>query len=270
MKYIRKICGLIIAVVFVAALIIGLGVIFSVKNVNVTLESYTYNAESMTDEQREEVAQELGGVKEKLLGKYRGTIMGFVKEEEAADCLDGSRYVFVGMEKHYPCTLEITIKERREVFAVALGEGLYDTYDVSGKKLRSGVMAEEAVNNLDGEPNVYVVKTPSAVPTDGDMLEVASVAAAFSEAFGGLRPVVESIAVNTVYDINVPRTDMQFTLRCGIAVYIEDYQVLTGAKIGKAFTAFSALGGVEKMSGRIHVLEKDGQLIAERIPDLPE
>lgn len=258
MKYLRKIVWLIIAVVFFAAVIIGMGVIFSVKNVNVTLNSYSYSAwENMSEEEEIKAVAEIDVIKNTVLKSYGGKLMFYVKQEELSEIFDGTFYVFESCEKVYPCTLNITVKERREVFAISDTNGTYSTYDSLGILMRSGLSLDEAANNIDRAPNVLL----NGISTDEQIKSVANVASIFTQKFSALRSIVEKI------DLQPRQGNLVFTLRCGISVYVADYAVRTEEKIGAAYDKFLSLSGEEKLSGIIYVVVEidGGRINAERL-----
>lgn len=248
MKYLRKIIGLVIAVVFLATVIIGVGVIFAVKNVNVTLQSYVWaDWNDMTEEEQALAQSEIDDIKNIVLGNYRGKLMAFVNSDNLAADFDDTNYILESCEKVYPCTLNITIKERREVFIEATGNSTYSTYDSYGTLMRSGLSEEEAVNNVDKAPNIYVYGMTSS----GDIVKVAEAASVFAETFSSLRSMVESI------ELNQRAGSIIFNLRCGIEIYVSDYYTLTDIKmqdsVKAAYNKFMSLTGEEKLSGRIMV-----------------
>lgn len=257
MKYLRKIIWLIIAVVFLASVIIGMGVIFSVKNVNVTLNSYSYSAlDEMTKEEEKEVLAEIESIKNDVFEKYGGTLMSYVNQEDLAKIFDDTFYILESFEKVYPCTINLTVKERREVFAISDENGNYSTYDSSGTLMRSNIGSDEALNNIDKAPNVFI----NGTTTDKQIRSVASVASIFAEKFSSLRSIVEKI------ELQEKQGNMIFTLRCGISVHIADYEISTADKIEAAYNKFLSLIGEEKLSGTIFVVtERDsGNLNVER------
>lgn len=258
MKYLRKIIWLVIAVVFLASVIIGMGVIFSVKNVNVTLNSYSYSAwDEMTGEEESNVLAEIESIKKAVFDKYGGKLMPYVNEEELAEIFDDTFYVFESCEKVYPCTLNLTVKERREVFVISNSNGTYSTYDSSGTLMRGNIGADEALNNIDKAPNVFI----NGTTTDEQIKNVASVASIFAERFSSLRSIVEKI------DLQSKQGNIIFTLRCGISVYVADYAIRTADKIEAVYNKFLSLTGEEKLSGTIYVVvERDsGRLNVERL-----
>lgn len=254
MKYLRKIIWLVIAVAFIASVIIGLGVIFSVKNVNVTLRSYTYSA-GMTEEEEDGVNAEIKAVKDTLFDKFGGKLMGYVNEKDIAECFKDSDYTLASYEKVYPCTLNITVTERRETFFISGDDGTFSTYDSFGTLMRSGVSADEAVNKIDKAPNIKV----TGATTAEHIKDVARISSVFAEKFSALRSIVDSIDLRARYG------NVIITLRCGLDIYVTDYAILTGPKIQAAYNKFISLTGEQKLAGSIvvNVRLSDGVAFAE-------
>lgn len=254
MKYIRKIIGLVISVTFIASVIIGLGIIFSVKNVNISMQSYTYpEPEAMTDEEKSSAYAEIETFRQDLMAKYRGTLLGFVSGEELAENFKNTKYILESYSKAYPCTLDLVIKERRESFCVRVGENSYNTYDSYGTLMREGVKKEESLNNIDGAPNVAV-----SVENVRDIKLIADMASAFGEEFSALRSIVESI------EISSQTNHIIFKFHCGISLRIADFGTLTKSKLRAGHEKFESLSGEEKLSGTIAVTVKEsGEVVAE-------
>lgn len=255
MKYLRKVIGLVIAVVFVASVIIGVGIIFSVKNVNISMQSYAYpEIENMTEDEKRAADGEIENFRRNILSKYRGTLLGFVDGEEIAASFVDTNYILGSFEKVYPCTLNLTIKERRESFCMRVGENSYNTYDSYGTLMRKGVTEEESLNNIDKAPNVTI-----SVENAGEIELIADMAAAFAEEFSALRSIVDSI------QINMRTNHLIFKFRCGISLRISDFATLTKAKMRAAHEEFLSLTGEEKLSGTIVVtVNGSGNVAAER------
>lgn len=238
MKYISKVVWLIIAVVFIASVIIGIGVIFAVKNVNVSLESYTYKGwEEMNSEERVQAESVIEGFKSDVLDKFRGKLMGGVSEEELKKCFEGSDYVLAGFEKDYPCTLNVRLKERRETFAVATSGG-FNVYDEYGDFFR---VKESIENNVDKAPNILV-----SCSDETKIKDVAEVSRYFAQNFSALRSMVERIEVSNMVTDNI-----ELFLKCGVGIRIVDYPTQTEAKIKAAYDEFATLSGEEKTHGTI-------------------
>lgn len=229
MKYLRKMVALLIGIAFFAALIICVGRIFAVKNINVKMITY-----------EEDSAESYKTVKE-ALNVFKGESILFLSEEDIVKTAVGSNYVVASCEKKFPCTVNVTVKERLEIFAVSVG-GLYSMYDGDGKFLRSSV--ENA--NLDGAPNVELTGI-----TVEQIQTVATVAAQFKESFGGLRSIVKSINLDSRPDIEGYSDKLTFNMRCGLVIQIDDYLQDSGEKITATYMKFCSLSDRQKLGGRV-------------------
>ncbi len=221
MKFVRKLTVLIITVIFIAAFAIGIGVVFSVKNVNVTLLSYEYG--ECSEEANRQIA-----------------------EVEVINCVDGNVYTVESCEKVLPCTINLTIKQRTEVFVQSRGE-YYAIFDENGKLLRG---SENIFNSFDKAPNVIV----DGAHSDEDIKIVADVCSVFKARFGSLRSVIDSVEL---VKAQTALTDDKFifNFRCGIKIELQDYSVYTAEKIDEAFREFSSLTGEQKLKGTIYCFE---------------
>lgn len=248
MKYLRKITALIIAAVLVAAVSIGLGVIFAVKNVNVTLYSYTCETgEDAADEKLTEF-------KNKILAKFRGKMISSVSEEKIEETVSDGNYYYVSeFKKVLPCTLEVVIKEHRELFSIENADGSFSICDENGSLLRTAQTAEEACNNADGLPNLTVEGAE-----ESDIKDVARICRAFEKEFKSVRAVAESAVLSK------SSLEDTFTvgLRCGVKIVIYDYAELTGEKISAAYKCFEGLSGDKKLGGEIHCYEKEDKTVS--------
>ena len=240
MKFVRKLTVLIITVIFIAAFAIGIGVVFSVKNVNVTLLSYEYG------ECSEEANRQIAEVKQKILDYCRGNVIAFVDEVEVINCVDGNVYTVESCEKVLPCTINLTIKQRTEVFVQSRGE-YYAIFDENGQVLRG---SENIFNSFDKAPNVIV----DGAHSDEDIKIVADVCSVFKARFGSLRSVIDSVEL---VKAQTALTDDKFifNFRCGIKIELQDYSVYTAEKIDEALIEFSSLTGEQKIKGTIYCFE---------------
>lgn len=248
MKYLRKISVLIIAVVFVAAVAIGLGVIFAVKNVNVTLYSYSCTADSDASEAK------ISEFKTEILNKFRGKLISSVGEENVESAIsDGNYYYVAEFKKVYPCTVNVVIREHRELFSIENADGSFSVYDENGSLLRTAQTAEEACNNVDGLPNFTV----DGVERD-DLKDVARVCGFFADKFGGIR----SVASGAVLSKSSLENTFTIGLRCGVKIVIYNFAELTGEKISAAYDYFAGLSGDKKLGGEIHCYEKEDKTVS--------
>lgn len=240
MKYIRKIASLIIIFVLIASIVIGIGVIFAVKNVNITLQSYAYDQDS------ENAQSEIASYKERILGELRGIIIAFVGEEDVKAAVGDGNYTVVTFEKIFPCTLNVTICERKEAYAVQKGAG-YTVYDAYGDYLRTAVDNREACNPIDGAPNVLI----RGAETDEEVKLVATLGRLFEKNFAPLRSTVESITLQLAQS-QYAKNKIIYTLRCGLCVEVQDYTDFTEEKLKAAYREFEQLSGEAKLSGTIY------------------
>lgn len=244
MKYLRKMFMLIIGVAFVAALIICVGRIFAVKNINVNLITY---------EDEADYAESYNEAK-KALSVYKGESILFLSEKDIMERSVGSNYVVTSCEKKFPCTINVTIKERLEIFAVSVG-GLYSMYDSDGGFLRTDF---ENTNNNDGTPNVEV----TGIATE-QISTVAHIAEQFKKEFNGLRSIVKSINLDSRPGIEGYNDRMIFNLRCGLVIQLVDYSQKSEEMISIAYKKFCTLSDKQKISGRIRVGNESGLVSAD-------
>lgn len=238
MKYLRKIVYALLAVIMVAAFVIGMGAIFAVKNVNVTLISYSYEEDSP------QAVEKIARFKTDILSKTRGTMISFVGDEAVTSAITDDGYVVEYFEKVYPCTLNVTVRERREVYVVAEGEENFRIYDEKGVFLRKAEYEEQSYNKLDGEPNL-TVKTDGAISLNAEALEkVATVCAVFEEKFTALRALLDSVTLT--------RTGITFSFKCGVDMVVYDFEKSATEKIEACRNYFNRLSGGQKTCGTIY------------------
>lgn len=238
MKHLRKIATLIIAVIMVAAIAVGIGVIYAVRNVNVTFLSYADdNAET-----------KILTVKESVLSNCRGRLISSISEEDVSSVLADDCFL-ESFEKVLPCTINITVQQRREVFTVFDGE-TYSTYDDIGKFMRT---AEKNENSYDGAPNLIITGTDG----DNDIKTVAAVCAIFKseENFGSLRAAVKQVELyKSQTTITTDSDRLTFRLWSGLSIEIRDFTQHTAEKIKKAFKLFDRLEPEQTLRGCIYCL----------------
>lgn len=249
MKYIRKIAYLLIAMLMVAAVALGMCIVFSVKNVNV---SYINYADENDGDGVLAAQAAIAKVKARISDGCKGSLISTVDEESVRNYVGGD-YVLESFEKIYPCTVNVTIRERRETYAVAFGGG-YRIYDGDGEFLR----VDEANANLsDGAPDVVL----SGAADDNDIKVLANLGALFEKNFSSLRSAVEELKL-----IKEPSSLAQdrfcFVLRCGLTVELRGLDSAED-KIVRAKNEFSKLTGEQKLSGKIYCyVTEDGRVLA--------
>lgn len=249
MKFLRKMVTFFIAVVFLAVAVVCVGMIFAVKNVNVTLITYADDYE-----------ESYNGVKDSL-SVLNGETIIFVNEDTVSKIVSHSNYSVTSFEKIYPCTINVTVKERVETFAVFVGE-LYYMYDDEGTYLKGRVETENI--NTDGSTNVELVRISVE-----QLPEIAGYAEIFKEKFNALRSIVSSIALDTKPDVEGYTEKLVFNLRCGLKIQIDNYTEYTEEKIEAAYSKFCKLTDREKLLGTLRsyrIGNDDGIINADYSP----
>ena len=233
MKYLRRIIYTLIAVTFIASIVIGMGVAFAVKNVNVSLNCYSY------EEGDAQAEKDIWEYKNKILEKVRGTAIYFVSEEEIAKLIDGD-FSLESVEKVYPCTLNVTLKERKETFSVALPDGKYALYD------ENGVLLDGSASKRNGFDVALELK-------NGESLEkAAAICSVFKSKFSALRSMVKSVTFeNAAFESMPYKNAVIFNLRCGVTIEIRDYDKSYSEKMNAVFKCFEGLPSDKKTSGKI-------------------
>lgn len=237
MKYIRRIVFFILFLLFVVAGVICFGIVYSVRNVNITYERYSENA----DREYSIVTY--------ALNNYKGKSILSVGESEVKNLVNGdseedSLLRLVSFKKVMPCTLNIVIKERIETFAVQNGDR-FTVYDNDGVVLNA--KATQNVNGADGCPNVLFT---GDIP---DSAQMAAVCNQFYNSFGSLRSVLQSVAVVSS-DISDNNT-ITFQFYSGLTATLLDWQTDTKDKIELVAQRYSKLSDTQKLAGSIRCQE---------------
>ncbi len=264
MKYLRVITVVVVTFIFLAALAIGLGVIFAVKNINVSIQCYT--------ETEEEATTEISLYKGTFLDLYKGKLISSVSEDDFAGYLteSNSNYTLSSFEKQLPCTINITLLERRETYVFQGEDGSYNLYDLDGAYIRTAE-DEDGIMNTTGDtpsPNVMLY-----LPDESYVPEAASLGRAFHDFFSAsfdenapIRSTVESICI-VERTASIAGNNVIFQLRSGIQVMVYDYEDFLNEKMEAAYEQFKALSAVNKLSGYIYCFyDYSGQLNAAYQP----
>lgn len=233
--HIRKIVSVILTLLFCVAVIIGVGVMLSVRNVNV---EYVYHS-SRGDQAFERAKEELQSLK--------GYNLALIGDEDVSSRVDGALLVVQSCEKVFPCTLNIVIRERQERYAAANPAGGYDMYDSEGGYM--GTRAEN-INPSDSSPNILVSADEGGFPS------VIAACNAFEQCFGSVRNMVGAVVLS--YDKITDTRSMTLSLYRGLDIVIFDYDDRIGEKVAAAAECFSGLTESQKMRGSINVVAGGG------------
>lgn len=254
MKYVRKAIALILAAVFIAALAIGLSVIFAVRNVNVFRISYASGEEQTVSSEFENAVTQI----ESRLSSLEGRAIIAVGEDDISSAVAESGYAeFVSYEKIYPCTINITVRERLEVFAVPAEDG--SGYNLLDKNCSLITFSATNSNNLDDSPNVLIDGVPQA-----DYPIVAAIADEMCARFSSVRAFAESF---TVTSDPIEGQSLVIKLRCGVSMEIREYSSKAEEKAAALFEAFTGMPDYLKLGGNMYCLETDGGELRVVLPD---
>lgn len=245
MKYIRKITALVLAIIFCAAIIIGLGIIFSVKNVNVQFIDSTGAH-----------AEEFARTRDNL-NKLKGSGMVFLSDSDISDKVsDKSVLTVESYERIYPCTVNVVVKERIECFTVS-SDGAINVYDEDGEFMRSERANGTYLNPTDNSPDIEI--GGESVLSDGQYKCVGDILKSFKSHFGSLRKAIEKV---TVYQ-SVASVDIK--LRSGVSVLVYEWENDADTKINAAYNCYKNLSDGQRISGMIAVgtLAEGKQPVAE-------
>ena len=227
-----------LAIVFLIALVIGAGIILSVRNVNVTYVDYSGEYTYEYEQTREQ------------LNKLKGSGLLFLNEEDIADKITTPQYIALERyEKKFPCSVDIVLRERVETFILKTTAG-YAIFDDCGKHLRTVANdGEKALNTLDGCPNVELEVAA------GQVEAAAEICGYFSDSFGSLRRLVKTVSVIKFLE----REILTFSLRSGLEISVNDWQINGQRKIEKAFETYGKLPEECRIKGLIAVSDgRDG------------
>lgn len=254
MKYVRKAIALILAAVFIAALAIGLSVIFAVRNVNVFRISYASGEEQTVSSEFENAVTQI----ESRLSSLEGRAIIAVGEDDISSVVAESGYAeFVSYEKIYPCTINVTVRERLEVFAVPAEDG--SGYNLLDKNCSLITFSATNSNNIDGSPNVLIDGVPQA-----DYPIVAAIADEMCARFSSVRAFAESF---TVTSDPIEGQSLVIKLRCGVSMEIREYSSKAEEKAAALFEAFTDMPDYLKLGGNMYCLETDGGELRVVLPD---
>lgn len=230
MRYIRKVTALILSIIFCVALVVGVGIIYAVKNVNVTYIDYSGNN-----------AEEYAATRANL-DKLKGTQLLFLDLEDIEERLGDNTLIAVeSFEKVYPCTVNIVLRERMECFYTRRGTEC-DIYDDRGNLIRTVQSVQAPVNQLDSAPDILIEAD------DEFIVPLAQLLSYFKEQFGALRSLVESVTVTPGME-----TAAIIKLRSGMNIAVSDWQEDGEVKMRKAYGEYVQSSDSEKVDGLITV-----------------
>lgn len=230
MKYIRRATAFICLVVFAVALVVCLGIGTSIRNVNVTCINYSEGGARACEDAKNK------------LNSIKGRNYLFLTQKDIKQALSSNDDVaLVSYASVFPCTVNVVIKERIDLFAKQSVVGVWKLYDYDGNYYLDSA---SSVNLLDGSPNIILLDVE-----DSDLPQIATVCADFADVFHGLRSLIDTITCVTSYEDDY---NMIITMRTGVKIEIYGFRnEYKKSMIRSVFNVYSSLTDVQKLTGRI-------------------
>ncbi len=236
-------------VLLLAVVAAGLNVIFTVSYIEASFS--TFSAQGEAD--AKELKKELDG--------FVGDSMTFLdlsavsEKVEAYPC-----FRLESVKKKFPKTVQVVVKERKELFAYETADGHYAMLDSDGICLR---MSDENVSRTGGENIVltnFRLDVEVGARAEGKYLD--ALLATFSGIESYLpdaRANVKEISLMFSNNEDNPVTN-HFDIEMQEGVFVELYDPLSyaDAKAKKAMEVYETLGDVTRMYGCITVVEVMG------------
>lgn len=256
MKYVRKITVIVIVLAFLVALSVGLGYIYSLRNVNISLLTYYELSENAEGEEVADIKeskdyQTYKSDYDKLsaaLSRFKGTLVAFIGEDDIEGAVRSSGYTLAEYERVMPCTINVTLKQRVETFGVEVEDG-YAVYDEDGEFLH---VSENLDNGLDGTPNVLLTSASGEL-SQATISHIADICSVFRKEFSAFRYIVDSVGYSVEpaqqYHIDV----LTFNMRLGVVIEIGNFSELLPEKIKAAHDVYNRLSAEDKLKGVITV-----------------
>lgn len=160
------------------------------------------------------------------------------------------------LKKDYPSKLVLTVRERRELFAIKKDDGMFAILDEEGRYLYD---KEQNTNRSSGE-NILLEGFRSNFrigekPEDDSFLAAATYVKAFSEQFGSARSDVSAVVLLNTGSALVGENYMQIKTRGGVRIDIYDPCSKTQEKANAAVQKYLSLEGAERLCGFFDIVE---------------
>lgn len=239
MKYIRQVMAVGLAIIFLIALVIGAGVILSVRNVNVSFIEYSGEYSGTPDSEYEKTRANFN--------KLKGSGLLFISDADVYGKVeDTDIFVVESYEKKFPCTVNIVLRERIETFTLKKSDGSYAVYDERGKLIKN--TESEPMNVIDGCPNV------SLECSESDAEEIAVLCSHFNSNFfeadkpKALRRLVKCIKTEDRLGL------VDIIFNSGLTISVYDWKTSGAQKIKRAYEVYKDLNGYQRVTGTITVI----------------
>lgn len=244
--YIRKIVAVILSLVFCVAVIVGVGVIFSVRNVNIEYIYYSEDGQASSSRTYADYVTSADN-----LNALKGQSLVLLSMADVESCVSGRFISVQSCNKVFPSTLDIVLKERVEQFCRPNSSGGFDVYDSEGVYMLS---RQENLNPADDSPDVLVYAQ------DESFSYVVQICGYFNQSFGSLRNLVRSASVS--HDAILGSDNITLSLYSGLSIVIYDYDEYAEQKISAVYEIYDGLSESQKLRGSIYAVSRSGSSYA--------
>lgn len=241
----RIITVVLTAVLFVAAVVLGVNSVYRVTEVGLDINFVSEEAKAEAEE-----------LKARLLETYdKRSVFDVAQEDSDAVFAEFSYFRLTAFEKQFPNKIKIEATEDAEVFAVASGESYY-ILGLDGTILS---IRENSLNRSDGKPNVLIegleVSGENGKVCEGEKFtKLLPFLQQFSSCLNGLRSNVVKIEYR-VYGGNVEQYD--FTMREGVKLMLQKAEEFVEEKANLAAQKYLGLKDVELLSGYLYATNSE-------------
>lgn len=252
----------IVSFVLLAAVVIaGLNAIFTVSGVRATMSTYS-----------EEGEREANELQEKLEG-FVGKSLTFLDLNEVEKTV--SAYPCFRVEevkKNYPDKVELSVRERREVFAYPMQNGKFAVLDEDA----TYIYEKDSVKNRVSGDNVQLLgfRFSFGEQIEGEYYsELAEVYREFRAVLGEVRSNI--VSIDLVYPADASQTRLHYfrlTMREGVRLILEDPHNAAGEKARLAAELYAGvgshdanefLGDAEKVDGELRIYVLNGEVTSD-------
>lgn len=237
---VKKMLTIVLCVVFIAITFVSFALLTTVRKVEVKF--------AVVDNTDASAVQA-------VVDKYVGTNIILIDKSEVKDSLSNFSYVEVlSVEKRFPNTLTVSVKERREIYSVEVGNDVCIVGE-NGHLLRtvakSGFEPTREIIKLDiGGVSVTEKINGQVLKTDSDQLFNAVLSMAKSV---NLANCIKEISI-IKYQAEGELSDVEFVTYTGVKICVYKAEEMGVEKIQRAFEVYdSKVSDYEKASDTLYV-----------------
>lgn len=238
---------------FLSGVGLGYATVFRVDDVVVKVSAISKEAESEAKELRD-----------RLRKHYVNDNILLADDTDARKIVEDFPYFRISaFKKDLPNRIVLTVTEDAEVYAVKKAENEYYILGADGTIL---AIRSTPINRLDEGDNVEIhgldiSGEKGQIAQSAHLADILAFCNQLSERLNGIRDNIRLIEFST-YD-----PQYRITMREGVKIYVQNPSVLTKEKAEKAAEKYLGLQDEERLTGRIGVFEKDGNIAVSYVKD---